>query len=98
MKKIIILLPIILLISSCGVRHTPSVNTTDITKIDFTKDLTKSEKNCAYNFWNLMPIVGSSYSAIEVAKEAGFRKVLAVDHQYDNFLLFRRSCIVVYGN
>ena len=97
MKKAILLLPFVFLLSSCGVKYTPAVNTTDITQIDFQKDLERSEKNCAYRILGYLPLIGSSYSAIEVAKEAGFRKVSAVDYQSDNFVILKRTCVVIYG-
>ena len=97
MKKTILLIPFILLLSSCGVKYTPVVNTTDITQIDFQKDIVRTEKNCAYRLLNYLPIIGSSYSAIEIAKEAGFQKVSAVDYQNDYFGILSRRCTIVYG-
>jgi len=97
MKKIILLIPFVLLLASCGVKYTPVVNMTDISKIDFQKDIERTEKNCAYRLLNYLPLIGSSYSAIEIAKEAGFHKVSAVDYQDDYFGILSRKCIIVYG-
>lgn len=97
MKRLIII-PFIALLSSCGLQYTPAVGTSDISKIDFSKDLTRTEEKCAYGLFIFPPFAGSSSSAIELARESKLNKVLAIDYKVDNYLLFNKTCSVVYGN
>lgn len=97
MKKFIALSALLFCLSQCGLKYTPAINTTDITKIDFNKDLEKSAKNCAYGILGFPPFAGSSVSGIEIAKDSGFTKVSAVDHQSDFFVIYNRFCTIVYG-
>lgn len=97
MKKFIIALPFILFLASCGIKHTPVGNFTEINEIDFSKDLVRKERNCAYGILWAPPFAGSSASAIEIAKKSDFTKVSAVDYQHDFFILFNRTCTIIYG-
>ena len=98
MKKFITALTFVLFLSSCGIKHTPAVNMIDLGKLDLEKDLAMNKKKCAYGPLWFPSVAGSSSSAIEVAKKSGFVKISAIDYQSDFFLLFNRTCTIVYGS
>ena len=96
MKKIT-LLAILVLLSSCGIRYTPSVGTSSINTINFASDIKKEERECAYGILWFPPFAGYDISVVSIAKKSGFKKVLLTDNQFDFFILFNRTCAVVYG-
>jgi hypothetical protein len=96
MKKIIFTLSTLLLISSCGIKHTPILNTSNISEINFPADVNKKSKSCAYGLGSMAPFTGST-SVIEAAKKSGFKKVTATDIENKFYLIFNKTCAVVYG-
>ncbi|MCE3255793.1 MAG: TRL-like protein family [Rickettsiaceae bacterium] len=87
----------VLFLASCGIKYTPSVNMTPTNTINFATDIKKEERKCAYGpFW-LPPFSGSDISVVTIARNARFKKVLLTDNQADFFILFNRTCTVVYG-
>ena len=95
MKKVILLISL-LLVFSCGIRHTPSTNTTQINGVNFS-ELNKESQRCAYGLLWFPPFAGSNISVVKVARENYFKKVSLVDYQSDFYILFNRSCVIVYG-
>lgn len=96
MKKIIFTLSTLLLISSCGIKYTPILNTNNVAEINFPTDVSKKSKSCAYGLGSFPPFVGNA-SVIETAKKSGFKKVTATDVENKFYLLFNKTCAVVYG-
>ena len=91
------LLALLVLVSACGIRYTPSINTTTINSIDFSSDLKKEAQSCAYGILFFPSVAGADISVVSIAKNNGFKKVLFVDRQDDFYILFNRTCTVVYG-
>jgi hypothetical protein len=96
MKKLIVL-TLVVLLSSCGIKYTPIVSTAPTNTIDFSSDLKKEERECAYGLLWFPPFAGSDISVVSIAKKNGFKKVAIADHQADFFILFNRTCTIVYG-
>jgi len=96
MKKLSALF-VLAFLASCGIKYTPSLNTMPTNTIDFSSDLKKEERKCAYGLLWFPPFAGSDISVVSIAKEGKFKKVLLTDNQADFFILFNRTCTVVYG-
>ncbi len=96
MKKILTIV-VLAFLSSCGLKYTSTFSTTPLEKIDFTSDIKREERKCAYNLFWFPPFAGSDISVVSIAREAKFKKVILSDNQSDFFVLYNRVCTVVYG-
>lgn len=76
--------------------HTPVVNNTDLSKIDFSKvSAMKSGESCARWYFIFGPF--GTESLVTAAKNGGLSKVEVVDYKQESqFFVFSR-CIVAYG-
>ena len=96
MNKILALLAVITL-SACAAQKTPMINTTDISQVDFSNiDDYKVGTDCAHYALAIFGPFGSA-EVVEAIKSAEISKVKVVDYSSTNTILYRRSCVKVYG-
>ncbi len=98
MKKLVLLLAAAALFSltGCISQYSPSVNTTAINSVDFSKSKSwKEGESCQLRILNLLPI--GTASVKNAAEYAGLSKVELVDYNYQWYWLFERLCIKAYG-
>ncbi len=95
MRKAVLVLAVTLL-SGCSTFSTPTYTyTSDVQKIDFSKDY-KRAHDCETWLFQVLGPYGSS-SVYRAAKRGNISNVKIVENYWNNFLLFRQSCTVVYG-
>lgn len=96
MKKLVFVLLVALFLSGCIRQVSPSVNTTQLTDVDFSKSTSwKEGKACQMRFL-LFPPFGLA-SAKLAAESAGIKKVKLVDYNFEDYIILQRGCIIAYG-
>ena len=96
-KLLIAVIGLAFLALGCSTQYSPAINSVDLTKVDFTnaKSFKKGEACGIY----LLGLFGPFKQAriIDAIKSANIKKVSAVDYRYAYYVLFSKSCVVVYG-
>ena len=95
MKNILLVL-ISFVIIGCTIAESPITNTVDLTNTDFinAKDF-KEAKACEFYILGIGPF--GNKQIIKAIQENYIKKVYAVDKYFSNWILFQRSCVLVYG-
>lgn len=83
-------------LSACSTMYTPALNTTDISKVDFSKSMKKGEDCITYLLFFFGPF--GNASAVTAAKNGGISKAEVIDYQVNHYFLFSQGCIIVHGN
>jgi len=93
---ILLVISVTVVLSGCGIVYsTPSHNLQDIQKAEFAR-IKKTGQSCQY--WILeIPWPFQRYSIKEAADSAWINKVEFVEYDVVDFLLFKKACVVVYG-
>ena len=94
MKNILLVLISFVIIGCTTV--SPVTNTVDLTNTDFinAKDF-KEAKACEFYILGIGPF--GNKQIIKAIQENYIKKVYAVDKYFSNWILFQRSCVLVYG-
>ena len=94
MKNILLVLISFVIIGCTTV--SPITNTVELTNTDFinAKDF-KEAKACEFYILGIGPF--GNKQIIKAIQENYIKKVYAVDKYFSNWILFQRSCVLVYG-
>ena len=96
-KLLIAVIGLAFLAVGCSTQYSPAINSVDLTKVDFTnaKSFKKGEACGIY----LLGLFGPFKQAriIDAIKSANIKKVSVVDYRSAYYVLFSKSCVVVYG-
>jgi len=96
MKKLLAVLLGALFLSGCIQQISPSVNTTDLTTVDFAKSTSwKEGKACRMQFL-IFPAFGLA-SAKLAAESVDLKKVKLVEQNFEDYIILKRQCVMVYG-
>lgn len=67
-----------------------------LSEVDFSKRSIREGESCSYRiFWLFGPFGDAKFT--EAIRYAGISKVVGMDANYKNFLLFQKGCVRVYG-
>jgi hypothetical protein len=91
----LISLSFLFVISACGVKYTPVANTFNLNEVNIKEDIKKTAKECNYGLLFFPP--SGNISAIELAQEEDMSKIVATDSEYKSYVLFNKTCTIVYG-
>jgi len=95
MKNLFILLTVLFVVG-CAWTTPIMINTTDISKIDFSENMSKGEA-CETSIFGLLGPFGSR-SVIMAAKNAGISQVRYTEYTTKWNVITSNSCVTVYGN
>ncbi|MFV0625748.1 MAG: TRL domain-containing protein [Alphaproteobacteria bacterium] len=97
MKKIFLSLAILLGTSACSYDRTPLMNTSDLSRVDFSKisEMKKGE-DCSTTVLFFGPY--GDRSIVNATKKARISKVEVVDYTANSYIFSSQSCVVVYGH
>ena len=84
-------------LSACSYTHVPVVHSIPLTEIDFSKSPRIREgESCGYAIFGLIGPFGD-IKLPNAVKYAHISKIVGVDKNFKNFILFTKDCIRVYG-
>ncbi len=87
----------VLFFSGCIYRQTPASNLNFIPQVDFTQiDSMKKGIACETDLFGFLSIDGSQ-SVVAAAQNGGLKTVLLVDRDTTWYVLWTKTCTVVYG-
>ncbi len=87
---------VLFFVAGCSLAVTPVSNTVDLSQVDFTNAASfKESKACASYLFGFK--LEGNPSVMEAVKSGGIKKVKSVDYQVMDFVVFRKACVVVYG-
>lgn len=98
MKKIVLLLAGIALmgLTGCISQYSPVINDVKLNDVDFSQAASWREgESCQIKVFGFLPV--GTASVKNAAQEAKISKVLLTDYNYQNYFLFERLCVHVYG-
>lgn len=97
MKKIIFSLIIVLGLTGCSYDRSPLLNTTDLNKVDFsTINSMKRGESCSSRILFFIGPFGSQ-EIVKAATSAKISKVEFVDYKTTSYVVYTKSCVIVYG-
>lgn len=96
MKKLLLTLMTVCFLSACSYTHMPTINKIDLSEVDFSRQRIREEESCGYRILGLFGPFGDA-KFIKAIRYAGISKVVGMDTNYKNFLLFQKECFRVYG-
>lgn len=87
----------VVLTSGCIYRQTPASNLNYLPTVDFSRiDEMKKGIACETDLFGFLSLEGSQ-SVVDAAKQGGLSKVLLVDRDTTWYILWTKTCTVVYG-
>ena len=98
MKSKILALAVVasmLLLSVGCVTRAPMINSVDVTQIDYSTPMKKSQ-DCAISILFFIGPFGEA-SMVAAIQKAKIVKVMALEYSIDNYIVFSRSCVDVWG-
>ncbi len=97
MKKILFALLTIGSLSACSYTQMPVVHSIPLSQADFSKSLQIREgESCGYAIFGFIGPFGD-IKLTKAIKYGHVNKVVGVDRNFKNFILFTKDCIRVYG-
>ena len=95
MKKLLLTLSAVCFLSACSYTHMPTLNMVDLSEVDFSKQRIREGESCGYHIlWLLGPFGDAKFT--KAIRYAGISKVVGMDANYKNFILFQKDCVRVY--
>ena len=96
MKKILFALMSVCFLSACSYTHMPTTNMITLSEVDFSRQRIQEGESCSYRIFGLFGLFGDA-KFIKAIRYAGISKVVGMDANYKNYLLFQKGCVRVYG-
>ena len=96
MKKLLLTLTAVCFLSACSYTHMPTTNMIALSEVDFSKQRIQEGESCSYRIFLLFGPFGDA-KFTEAIRYASISKVVGMDANYKNFILFQKGCIRVYG-
>ncbi len=94
MKKLAVLVISCLMFVGCTAFNHNVTNRIDATNVDFTT--MRKGTDCKYYALGIIPLTNNDIDI--AAKKANIRRLRYVENSFSYYVLFGKSCVIVYGN